>query len=565
MAFKGITFPEQNVTAPENEGTFYFASHADGILYGCGMTVTSSALKVQSGLMIVSGRLIEVDGETTITFGSPNNNAFGRALLQIDTSKNSLEGDFQQISIIVEYSNSINGFTALIQQDINHVASTKYQVVLGVVNINGNAVVGINSSMGMSSLLTDGNIEINSTDSGERLLKFLDQDVLKAVVAYSSSGFRLETTGSNGNSIAGITSSSGVNIYSNNSSITLRPNGKTNTTGQVTIDTTGNVNLSSGNIRLQGGNGSSVGIYSGGALVGILRYNGSNIYLAGTASDGTTRAGVQGGDTNAILFSNSANVYLRPNGSGTSTGQAYLDTSGSLHATALASGNITSSGNITISGSAGHIYFANNGTNKAHAYYSDSESAANFGTITNGGSGGGVYASGTHTLLYGDNATVRIRPQGINTNTNQSYFATDGSVTFGNGTVLNANGNVTISGQQIGGHTMVSDDKASTSISAGNTVTNLCKVTGMDSSGVYMVTGYCTFAHTSANDSYARIIVGSSSTGVSLAQTVYMTSTNTAYFSIARLITGVTAQYLNFSSTHAGTATSAHISVVRLG
>lgn len=193
----------------------------------------------------------------------------------------------------------------------------------------------------------------------------------------------------------------------------------------------------------------------------------------------------------------------------------------------------------------GFINLLNNGTIDGRIQM-NSSGALTVGHYESGSVANGLNAHNDgRAIVYGDGKPVQIRPNGVNDTTGQVEFGPDG--------------------QQIGGHPMETKDVATVSIPAGNTVKNLTSITGLDAAGIYLVTGNCNFGHTNSDTGYARLIIGSTPTGVSVAQSVYCAGTGDRNLSIARLVTGLTAQYLNFSSSYAGTATSCHLAVVRLG
>ena len=200
---------------------------------------------------------------------------------------------------------------------------------------------------------------------------------------------------------------------------------------------------------------------------------------------------------------------------------------------------------FNFSGSGGFIDLKNSGTAQGRLLL-NSSGGVQVGHYNSGNIVNGVYAHNDgREIVFADSNSVQIRPNGVN--------STSGMVEF------------TTAGQQIGGHGVVSKDVATVSIPSGNTVTNLLSVTGLDAGGLYLVFGHCSFGHTNSDTGYARLILGSTSSGVSLAQSVYCAGTGDRNISLSRFVTGVAAQYLNFSSSYAGSAKSFHMSVVRLG
>lgn len=141
--FRGCTFEEQRANS-KNDGGFYQAIFSkDGILWGCEMTTTNDSFTMQPGELIISGRVIWVDGATQIPFTSPIQNGYGQVLLTIDLSKTATKEAFDQVEASVVYSTT-SLFPELTQGEINTSnGDMVYQQELAVVSIAGGNITGI--------------------------------------------------------------------------------------------------------------------------------------------------------------------------------------------------------------------------------------------------------------------------------------------------------------------------------------------------------------------------------------------------------------------------------------
>ena len=145
---KGCTFDNQNVTSQNDGGLYQTIFPQDGILWGCSMSVTTDTLTIQPGEMMIGGRLIWVDGATSIQLSDPIANGYGQLVLEIDLSQTSTQDTFNQVSAQFVYSTTTT-FPELTQGDINEPGGDMiYQQQLAVVTISGSNITGITSQLG---------------------------------------------------------------------------------------------------------------------------------------------------------------------------------------------------------------------------------------------------------------------------------------------------------------------------------------------------------------------------------------------------------------------------------
>lgn len=117
MSFRGMTFDEQLVHA-RDDGALYASILTDGILWGCDISVSTDAVSIQKGQVIVGGRVVCIDGLEQISVTPTQGANFGRIILVIDISKTATQTALDQISFREEYSTT-KEFPALVRGDIN--------------------------------------------------------------------------------------------------------------------------------------------------------------------------------------------------------------------------------------------------------------------------------------------------------------------------------------------------------------------------------------------------------------------------------------------------------------
>lgn len=255
MAFHGLTFPNQNVSSLD-DGGFYRSFRGDGIIQGCEITFTTDSITIQAGWLIAGGRLIQVDGATTFTFEDMITTGYGRLMLQIDTSQASTVEDFAQLSYLIDFSASIDGFTAPVQEDINLGTGTIYQIVIAIVQISGGNLTSIVSSIGISSL------ELRGDANNNPVLNMTDGTSTRGIAYRSNGGFTTFAQSEEGGGIKNgmrLYDSGEVRIFpSDDASIRFLPKGVADLTNQVAINHNGDLHITAGQIH----GGVTIGSYT---------------------------------------------------------------------------------------------------------------------------------------------------------------------------------------------------------------------------------------------------------------------------------------------------------------
>lgn len=148
MAFKGITFAGQNVT-PKNDGGLYASHFTDGILWGCMESISGDSLVIQSGEMFIGGRVVQVDGATTVDLsGHGLTTGYVRVIMNADMTQ--AEGSQWYTTYDTSASTT---FPALTKEDINNTGNL-YQVTLAIIQISGGNLTDIYQYANYSNLIT---------------------------------------------------------------------------------------------------------------------------------------------------------------------------------------------------------------------------------------------------------------------------------------------------------------------------------------------------------------------------------------------------------------------------
>jgi len=136
-----ITFEEQIVGSRNDGGVYRNIYPHDGILWGCGMTVTSTQIEIASGMFVLGGRMIWVDGKTVFEVKNPIQNGYARLKAKIDLNAATTQEECGQFATEIEFSTT-ELFPGLTQEDINNTGKI-YEQELAVVKIEAGNVTGI--------------------------------------------------------------------------------------------------------------------------------------------------------------------------------------------------------------------------------------------------------------------------------------------------------------------------------------------------------------------------------------------------------------------------------------
>lgn len=147
--FQGVTFEQQLVT-PADDAALNAAILPDGVIYGCAISYSGTTLTMNSGLLLIAGRVIRHTAAQAWNI-SEESSGLARVVLTIDLSKPSSEDSFEQVFTSVEYSASLTGFPVLEKSSIN-IDGTRYQTELCVVTLGSGRITGITQKLQTSEL-----------------------------------------------------------------------------------------------------------------------------------------------------------------------------------------------------------------------------------------------------------------------------------------------------------------------------------------------------------------------------------------------------------------------------
>lgn len=137
---KGSFFPYQ-VIPSKALGALGAKAVRDGVLTGCAVSFTGTALTIGKGFLIACGRVMEVPGAVTLAIDGATS-GYARVSVKIDTAKTSTRETFEQADFLVEYSSTEDGFTEAYAEDIN-LDGTLYQLPLCVVSLSAAGVAAV--------------------------------------------------------------------------------------------------------------------------------------------------------------------------------------------------------------------------------------------------------------------------------------------------------------------------------------------------------------------------------------------------------------------------------------
>lgn len=145
--FKGITFSNQNV-APADDGAMMARALTDGIVSGCASSAAGFTYTLAPGYLIAAGRLIRHAASTGLSIAGATS-GYARVKLVIDLTLPATVDDFSQVDMAVDYAASVDGFPALVQDDINGGGST-FEAELAVVELSAGGATQVVRSIAAS-------------------------------------------------------------------------------------------------------------------------------------------------------------------------------------------------------------------------------------------------------------------------------------------------------------------------------------------------------------------------------------------------------------------------------
>lgn len=138
LYFGGVTFPQQHIMASD-DANVRANIFADCILTGCSFTDDGLSLAMDAGDLMIKGRHIRHPFQQSWLIEQTS--GFARLLLTVSITWDGGKETGFDISATLEYADTMQGFSDLLQQDINS-ASGIYQVSLCIVSLDSGGVTG---------------------------------------------------------------------------------------------------------------------------------------------------------------------------------------------------------------------------------------------------------------------------------------------------------------------------------------------------------------------------------------------------------------------------------------
>ena len=193
MALFGSTFENQLIAAFD-QAAFQHKVLGDGVLRGFGLSFSGSTLTAAAGYLLAAGRVIGNDAALAIPVSGTS--GYARVVIKIDLTGAATESAFSQLSTRVDTSGTVDGFSALVQEDINDGVHSVYEVALAVVALGSGGITSVVSQLGATKL-PEGSVAadqiVNESIPGSKLAGILPANVgIKIGTATPTAG-----TGSN--------------------------------------------------------------------------------------------------------------------------------------------------------------------------------------------------------------------------------------------------------------------------------------------------------------------------------------------------------------------------------
>ena len=143
--FTGVTFSQQKVL-PSDDAIIRRSILSDGVLYGCEFSYSGYTLTMGSGQMLLCGRQIRHPSAQNWAVNDATS-GFARLVLTVDLTRTASKDVFDQVVDSIEYATDKDGFSDLVQTDVN-VSGTRYQVAACIVSLGSGGITGIVEQLG---------------------------------------------------------------------------------------------------------------------------------------------------------------------------------------------------------------------------------------------------------------------------------------------------------------------------------------------------------------------------------------------------------------------------------
>ncbi len=141
MAISGITF-NNRIPSAVSQRTLGAAALTDGVLNNCIVTGSGKNITIGGGFLLCGGAIVQlVSGGESVAVTQTS--GYARLKGVIDLTGTSTATSFSQFRVEVDYANSLGGFPALTQTNINGGSGTKYECELAIAKLNAAGVESI--------------------------------------------------------------------------------------------------------------------------------------------------------------------------------------------------------------------------------------------------------------------------------------------------------------------------------------------------------------------------------------------------------------------------------------
>lgn len=137
---EGLVYDLQNIAAIDMAKIYWmYGGMRDGIIYGCAMTYTSSAINLAAGYFSARGHLTKLSGVTSVSLPEVNSGTlYCNLVYQIDLSQAADQNSFTQGSFII-LTNS-TAYPTVTQQDLDN-GGTLYQMSFAKFTCGTNGII----------------------------------------------------------------------------------------------------------------------------------------------------------------------------------------------------------------------------------------------------------------------------------------------------------------------------------------------------------------------------------------------------------------------------------------
>ena len=149
MALFGCTFTNRKVGS-RDMGAALRTLLGDGIISGMALSKSGAVLSIAKGYMIACGRIIGNDASLSLSM--TQSSGYARVVIKIDLTGTATASTFAQLSTRIDYASTADGFSALVQDDVNDGTHTTYEVALCILKLNSSGIDSVVAKLPAAAL-----------------------------------------------------------------------------------------------------------------------------------------------------------------------------------------------------------------------------------------------------------------------------------------------------------------------------------------------------------------------------------------------------------------------------